>query len=151
MLVRAAVSSFQGFRRAVWFVTRPLTLGAHAIPLTEAGALVLVRLTYARGWHLPGGGMKRGERPEDAILRELREEIGLTAHASLEHVAEFRHRPDFRRGIAQLYLVRGVAYTPPLWSLEVEEVRAFPLDALPPDLAPVAARQLRLAGLLPPD
>ena len=31
----------------------------------------------ARGWQFPQGGIRHGERPEDALYRELTEEVGL--------------------------------------------------------------------------
>jgi len=40
--------------------------------------VVLVGQSYAAGWHLPGGGVQRGEPPTKAVLRELKEELGLT-------------------------------------------------------------------------
>ena len=46
-------------------------------------ALLLVRSSYRRGWHLPGGGVRRGETPETAAQRELAEEIGLRATSLL--------------------------------------------------------------------
>jgi hypothetical protein len=63
----------------------------------------------------------------------------------MELVAGFEHRPDHRRGTASLFVVRGVRYRP-RWSLEVAEVRAFALDALPEDTALITHRLLGLAG-----
>jgi hypothetical protein len=53
-LVRVAVTTFQRGRTAIWFVTRPEALGVHAVVLTSAGKIVLVRQTYTPGWRLPG-------------------------------------------------------------------------------------------------
>ncbi len=36
----------------------------------------------ARGWQFPQGGIRRGERPEEALYRELAEEVGLRAARS---------------------------------------------------------------------
>ncbi len=139
-----AVLCLQAVRRAGWFVTRPKTVGVHCIPLTPEGKVVLVTLSYARGWRLPGGGQKPTEDSRTAMLRELREEIGLASYDSAEVVTGFSHRPDYRRGVASLFVVRGVRYRP-RWSLEVKAVAEFRLGDLPPDTAQITHQLLALA------
>ena len=128
--MRTAVTAFQAARRGIWAVTRPKVEGVHAVALTPQGLVVLVRLTYARGWHLPGGGRKRNEPKLEAVLRELREEIGLLAHKRVEFCYSFRHRADHRDASNTVYLIRDVLYRA-RQTLEVEEVGAFPPEALP--------------------
>ena len=56
---------------------------AYAVVTDPNGAIVLVRASVRsdlRGrWFLPGGGLRHGEHPRDAVLRELAEETGLRA------------------------------------------------------------------------
>ena len=66
--------------RAWWRLTRPRGEGV-AVAVYVGPALLLVRPSYRRGWHLPGGGVRRGETPEAAARRELAEEIGFSAPA----------------------------------------------------------------------
>lgn len=96
-----------------------------------------MKLRYSHGWRLPGGGRRAGEKPEDAVLRELREEIGLTAFGTVRAAAELEQRPDYRRDLVSLLIVDDVIYRP-RWSLEIERVMEVALDALPCDIAPVA-------------
>ena len=57
-------------------------LGAYAVTLDDAGRILLCRLSAdeveAGAWTLPGGGVEFGEHPDEAVLRELEEESGLT-------------------------------------------------------------------------
>jgi putative (di)nucleoside polyphosphate hydrolase len=42
-----------------------------------AGEVFLGRRTGGRGWQFPQGGVRRGEQLEDALYRELHEEVGI--------------------------------------------------------------------------
>ncbi|WP_456444823.1 NUDIX hydrolase [Oceanithermus sp.] len=55
---------------------------AGGVLLDDAGRVLLIRATNLRGepvWTLPKGLIEPGERPEDAALREVREETGYAA------------------------------------------------------------------------
>ena len=136
-LLRTLVTGAYQVLRLGWFVRRPRTFGAHALALTPERKLILVKLRYAAGWRLPGGGRNPDEDPIEAGLRELREEIGMTSHGKVRKAAEFEQRPQHRRDLVSLLVVEDVCYRP-RWSWEIEQVAESALDDLPHDLAPVA-------------
>lgn len=116
----------------------PRSRGAHAICLTPDGRIVLVTLAYARGWRIPGGGLKAGESHEAAVLRELKEEIGLVSHGDVSEILAYRLEREAQGDSSALFLVRDVAFRS-RWTLEVKAVRTFAPDELP-DLPPVTRR-----------
>jgi 8-oxo-dGTP pyrophosphatase MutT (NUDIX family) len=59
-------------------VISPSVLGVSGAVFDGEGRVLLVRHSYAPGWHLPSGGVKRGEHPDAAVRRELAEEVGLS-------------------------------------------------------------------------
>jgi 8-oxo-dGTP pyrophosphatase MutT (NUDIX family) len=123
--------------KLAWFVRRPRTFGVHALAFTPNGKIILVKLRYAPGWRLPGGGRSEDEDPRDAVLRELREEIGMTAHGRVRRACDLGESTDFKRDLASLMVVEEVRYDPPKWSWEVEQVIEAPMDDLPADVAPI--------------
>lgn len=48
------------------------------ILIRDEGKVFLGGRTGGRGWQFPQGGILEGEAPEDALFRELKEEIGLS-------------------------------------------------------------------------
>jgi 8-oxo-dGTP pyrophosphatase MutT (NUDIX family) len=150
-ILRLLLTAIHRLRKLYWLARRPRTFGAHALALTPQGKVILVKLRYAPGWRLPGGGREANEDPRDAVLRELREEIGMTAHGEVQLAAELEERPDFKRDLASLLVVRDVRYRP-CWSWEIERVIEAPLDDLPSDLSPRAAVWIEAVrgGLSPP-
>jgi 8-oxo-dGTP pyrophosphatase MutT (NUDIX family) len=137
-LLRAILTSVYALLRAGWFVRRPKTFGAHALALTPEGRIILVRLRYAPGWRLPGGGRSASEPPLHAALRELREEIGMISHGEAKALRDFEESAYSKRDTASLVIVRDVLYRP-RWSWEVEEVREAEVDKLPADMSPTSS------------
>jgi ADP-ribose pyrophosphatase YjhB (NUDIX family) len=119
-------------RRVVRTIAPSYTVGSICVIEREDGEVLLVRLSYRNSWGLPGGLLKRGESPEQAALREVKEESSLEVElvgdpaVVVDAVAQrvdvvFRARPaqgvDPRQAVAS--------------SPEIVEVGWFPGDALP--------------------
>ncbi len=134
------------FMHAFWRLSRGTTLGVRGIVVREDGKVVLVRHTYIGGWHLPGGGVERGESARDALEHELRDEAGvaLTGEASV-HGVYANHR-KFRGDHVVVCVVRDWSPCAPDAAGEIAETGWFdPAD--PPDGTTPATRA-RLAEFL---
>ena len=69
-----------------WFVFRPKRRGVF-IAVWHNGELLVIRNSYRRWYALPAGGLRRGESPAQAALRELREEVGIVVEPDALHFA----------------------------------------------------------------
>jgi ADP-ribose pyrophosphatase YjhB (NUDIX family) len=136
------------FLQPYWRLTRGQTLGVQGIVVDDSGRVLLVRHSYVRGWHLPGGGVERDESLETALIRELREEsaIVLDGKPSLLGVfSNFKRSPGDHIGV---FLVRKWhRLQEPRWNLEIIEQKFFDLHSLPAGIIDGARRRLEEALL----
>src|SRR5215212_6321691 len=111
------------------------TVTAGAVIFNDRREVLLLKHVFRRGsgWGLPGGFMEKGEQPEDAIRRELREEAGLEVEdARLVAVRSIRGAQQ----VEILFRARaGRAREARAQSAEVSAVEWFARDALPPELS----------------
>ena len=115
-----------------WRFSRGLTFGVRAMVLDGQGRVFLIKHGYAKGWHLPGGGVEAGETLLEALARELLEEgnIEMTGPPVLHGV--FFQPLYSNRDHVTVYVVRdfrqGEKLTP---NREIVAGEFFPVDALP--------------------
>lgn len=125
-------------------LTQPrFAVSAGAIVFDAQGRVLLLRhvFRHGSGWGLPGGFLHKGEQPEAALRRELREEIGLDVEdlqlASVRTI-ESAHQIEI------LYCCRARNRAEPR-SFEVRKAAWFAPNELPRDLLPAQRQAIRSA------
>lgn len=113
--------------------------GAAAIITNEKGQILLQSRADRDSWGLPGGCQELGERFQDTIIREVKEETNLAVREMdlklIDIVSGLSRKNSYPNGDVVinntvLYLIKN--YTGELkWDLESKEIKFFDLDNLP--------------------
>jgi 8-oxo-dGTP pyrophosphatase MutT (NUDIX family) len=93
--------------------------------------VLLVRHTYVKGWHMPGGGVERGETAEEAMARELVEEAGVRPTAPPVLISIHSADAKFRGDHIVFYRIDLWEPCPATSRGEIAETGWFAVDALP--------------------
>lgn len=129
-------------------LSRGMTMGVRAACFDAGGRIFLVRHSYVPGWHLPGGGIERGETALEALEKEMREEGNLAIGAPPRLLHAYFNQRTSKRDHVLLYRCDGVRQTAPrLKDREIVEAGFFALDALPAGTTAATRRRLEeIAG-----
>lgn len=128
--------------RTWWRLRRSVTLGVRGIACDEAGRVLLVRHSYAKGWHLPGGGVEHGETAAAALVRELAEEGGVAVEGVPLVLGFYANHALFPNDHIALYRVDTWTPCSPRGGSEIAERGFFALDALPEGATPGTRRRI---------
>lgn len=120
---------------------RSLVQVAVGVLLRDEGSFLLTSRpegkAYAGYWEFPGGKLEAGETVEQALRRELQEEIGITI---LDCTLWKTERIDYPHAMVQLNFCKVTQWT---GDLQMLESQAFAWQQLPVTVMPV------LAGTVP--
>lgn len=139
---RAAYRTAHGALRVWWVVRRPRTRGVKCL-LNHDGRVLFIRHSYGdrRVWELPGGGVARRETPEQAVVREAREELGVTLAWRPVAVIEVR---DDKTSQLHVFAANAPSAAVTVDRGEILEARWAAPDTPPQPLSPSAAAILAL-------
>nr|GID87304.1 NUDIX hydrolase [Actinoplanes derwentensis] len=80
-------------------------IAAGALFFDDENRVLLVKPTYKAGWDIPGGYVEPGESPHAALVREIKEEIGLTKEST--NILAVDWAPTDREGDKILFVFDG--------------------------------------------
>jgi ADP-ribose pyrophosphatase YjhB (NUDIX family) len=122
------------FRLQIIRVTQKKFTASVGVIVTNAENKVLLLdhlLRPASGWGIPGGFIDRGEQPEEAVRRELREETGI----GLENLKMLRVR-TINRHIEVLFRAESNDRAE-VKSREIKSLGWFAVDEMPAEMSAV--------------
>jgi 8-oxo-dGTP diphosphatase len=116
---------------------------AGAVITDNRGRVLLLKHRFrpGTGWGMPGGFMQEGEQPEEALRRELREEVGL----EVEKLKLFTTRAfKVPRQVEIVFTARAIGETNEL-NFEIQTAAWFFLNELPQELPKDQAQLIKRA------
>jgi len=95
----------------LWSSPNQKQVAGGAILDLRAGKLLAAKRTYPitlrNGWELPGGKLEPGERHEQALERELKEELGISVRILERVPGEWRLNDRMRMRVFACTITRG--------------------------------------------
>lgn len=130
-------------RRVVRMGQRRFTVTAGALVFDDKDRILLLEHVFRPDsrWGIPGGFLNKGEQPEVALRRELREEVALEV-TDVEFLFA-RTLPRPRQ--VEIYFVCKPDGDPVPSSFEIMKAAWFTTDNLPPDLSQDQRRIIKRA------
>jgi 8-oxo-dGTP pyrophosphatase MutT (NUDIX family) len=129
-------------KNAIFAIFAKQTIGVRMLLLNKDEEVLLVKHTYQKGWYTIGGGVESKETPMGAMLRELKEEVGVTLTSKLKLFSVYYSRNEKRDDYIIFYIGRG-GIQEKADSPEIAEQQWFALDKLPDDISPATKRRIQ--------
>lgn len=116
------------------------TIGVRALVIAN-NQVLLVKHTYQPMWYTVGGGVDKHESPQQALIRELKEEVGAILDKPPKLIAVYYSNNEKRDDYVIFYEVSHCHFIE-VTSPEIQQKQWFSFDALPADISPATQRRI---------
>ncbi len=117
--------------KVYWFVFRPKTYGVKCV-IKYGDEILMIKNSYGpwNNWMLPGGGIGKGETTEDAVKREIKEEVSITG-INFRKIGEYNSQKEYKRDTVTVFVCETKNREFKIDSKEISEARWFNVYNLP--------------------
>jgi argininosuccinate lyase len=125
--------------RLYWFIFRPKTSGVKCV-IENNDKILFIRNVYGkRRWTFPGGTINKNESPENAVRREVKEEVGLDI-VDLKFLGDFLSEAEYKRDKIYCFSAKSSQTELKIRKSEILEANWFFLNEPPQPFGPVAQK-----------
>ncbi len=128
-------------RKCYRYFVRPRSHGVRAIITNSENEVLLVKHTYYEEWYLPGGGIELKETPDNALKRELSEEIGITNIKHIELFGVYTNYYEYKFDLIVVFHINEFEIYKTT-NIEIEDFRYFSQDNIPKNTSRGTRRRL---------
>ena len=137
--------------RLYCLILKPNRAGVKIIIKNNNEILLLKRTYGKKAWTLPGGGISKNETPEDAVRRELKEEVGINLINITQH-GSFQHEGKDIKDLVYVFSADVQNNTLNINNYEIQEAKWFNIEELKDKIAewqtPILKKCLESAKIL---
>ncbi|OIO32962.1 MAG: hypothetical protein COZ49_02110 [Candidatus Yonathbacteria bacterium CG_4_10_14_3_um_filter_47_65] len=106
MINRVFIKLIHPFLKTYWFIFRPRTRGVKCV-IQNGGKILLIRNSYGNKlWTFPGGGVDEEETMEQAVEREVMEEVGIKIN-ELKRIGEFATTAEYKIDTVTVFVAKS--------------------------------------------
>lgn len=125
--------------RLYWFIFRPKTSGVKCV-IENNGKILTIRNVYGkRRWTFPGGTINKNETPENAVRREIKEEVRLDI-VDIRFLGDFLSEVEYKKDRIYCFSAKSSQAELNIRKSEILEANWFLPNELPQPFGPVAQK-----------
>jgi NADH pyrophosphatase NudC (nudix superfamily) len=119
-----------------WFFRRPTTVGVRCI-VTHQNKILLIRHTYGSNLLTTvGGGVEKNESLEQTVIRETKEEVGLSLK-DIRQIDSVPYTKEFKKDTIHVFVAEAVNDRIVIDPNEIQEAGWHEKENLPEDISPL--------------